>query len=339
MKNELTKTQMMDYLQSVKDLETLKIMQLNAKVQMLEKIRKCEAVINTRNKPKVEARRGVYKGESAEERGTCGFLILAVLIGAICGLVNAAGNSNHTFIVALFLDFGSVIGGTLVGAGIAAGIVLIIDAIVASNHQSQAEAQIEEQYRADLAEAERRNKEIDRSNYLLQQLRDEAWRKIDVYKMQIDRIEQDTLKIKKLLDDYYACNIIYPKFQRKLSYICRFVEYFESGMCDSLTGPNGGYILLDHDIKFGIVCEKLDNISDKLDMIRKEQRELYHAIERCQRSIDDLGNSIDNLTDRMEKHNDKIDDALQNIDYNINVGNEYNRISANYAMHRYIWDR
>jgi peptidoglycan hydrolase CwlO-like protein len=110
-------------------------------------------------------------------------------------------------------------------------------------------------------------------------------------------------------------------------------------MCDSLTGPNGGYILLDHDIKFGVVCEKLDNISDKLDMIRKQQRELYYAIERCQRSIDDLGNSIDNLTDRMEKHNNKIDDALQNIDYNINVGNEYNRISANYAMHRYIWDR
>lgn len=145
-----------------------------------------------------------------------------------------------------------------------------------------------------------------------------AQKQAKLYKMELAIIKEDYQKIKNLLDQYYELNYIYPKY-RKLVYICSIYEYFDSGRCNTLIGPYGAYNLLEQDIKYSKIVDRLDNISDKLDIVIENQQLLYHALNECKRSISSLEDSMNSIGMEINNGLSNIDERLANIEFNTTI--------------------
>lgn len=139
-----------------------------------------------------------------------------------------------------------------------------------------------------------------------------------LYKMELAIIKEDYQKVKNVLDQYYDLNYIYPKY-RKLVYICSIYEYFDSGRCNTLIGPYGAYNLLEQDIKYSKIVDRLDNISDKLDIVIENQQLLYHALNECKRSISSLEDSMNSIGMEINNGLSNIDERLANIEFNTTI--------------------
>lgn len=150
-----------------------------------------------------------------------------------------------------------------------------------------------------------------------------------LYKRELAIIKEDYQKIKNLLDQYYELNYIYPKY-RKLVYICSIYEYFDSGRCNTLIGPHGAYNLLEQDIKYSKIVDRLDNISDKLDIVIENQQVLYHALNECKRSISGLEDSMNSIGMEINNGLSNIDKRLTNIEFNTTIAAQCSEYMAMY---------
>lgn len=95
----------------------------------------------------------------------------------------------------------------------------------------------------------------------------------------ITNIHIDLEDVEKTLKQYYALDIIYPKY-RNLVAISTFIEYLESGRCKSLYGYTGCYNLYEQELKQNIIIGKLEQILLQLDQIKKMQFATYLAIQQ-----------------------------------------------------------
>ncbi len=181
-------------------------------------------------------------------------------------------------------------------------------------------------------EIKQQNEElIQNTNYENQQIkntnaknRHSAWcanNQLTVINKQISILQNSISKTQKHLNDFYSLNIIYPKY-RGLVYICSIYEYFLSGRCSSLIGAYGAYNLLENDIKYAKVLEKLDIIVQKLDEIKQNQIELYNAITETNNQIESLNNSLKNITVSINRQSQSLNDlnyTMSNIEYNSRI--------------------
>ena len=101
------------------------------------------------------------------------------------------------------------------------------------------------------------------------------------------RGEEILASLKKLLRDskknltaLYGANWLYPKY-RTLPAVTTICEYFLSGRCSELTGPNGAYNLYESELRQNIIIGKLENIEQKLDQIQRNQYLLYTEMQRA----------------------------------------------------------
>lgn len=53
--------------------------------------------------------------------------------------------------------------------------------------------------------------------------------------------------------------------------ICQFIQYLESGRCDTLEGPNGCYNLYEQELRQNTIINRLDRIESCLSMIQSNQ--------------------------------------------------------------------
>lgn len=189
--------------------------------------------------------------------------------------------------------------------------------------------EVKENNRKTIKETELRNETIDLENAERKKMALLAKQKAEIYKEELDILKGKYAEIKKLLEKYYDLDYIYPKY-RKLVYICSIYEYFDSGRCDTLTGPYGAYNLLEQDIKYSKIVEKLDVIVDKLDEIIENQRELYSVMRDCTNSIAELANSLDNVGRNVNNIFEGIEEKLSDIEFNSNLTAQYSQYTAMY---------
>lgn len=173
------------------------------------------------------------------------------------------------------------------------------------------------------------NRKIDNNNLKKQQKAKMAIKQYNVFKQEATIISNQYDKIYHLLDKYYSLNVVYPKY-RKMVYMCQIYEYLASGRCETLTGPYGAYNMLENDIKYNIIIEKLDNIISKLDSIIENQRELYNAIQECNRSVNNLHNTLQSIAADYENTSQSISDRLNTIEYNTRITAQCTQYTALY---------
>lgn len=133
-----------------------------------------------------------------------------------------------------------------------------------------------------------------------------------------DNIKKNLDKTSNLLQQYYNVNIIYRKY-RRLPYIASFIEYFESGRCDSFEGHEGAYNILENDIKYDNIIDRMDIIIERLDNISSNQYVLYSGLRECNKNIRQVLNQIINSTNSLEKQINSefnaMDNKLSSIEY------------------------
>ena len=235
------------------------------------------------------------------------FWLLLIVIGLVCAslLCQAWGIDFESdgFIVAYVF-------GTLFSAAIAFipfGLIFALfgfirEKIRANSDFNDAWERAERQYKSELSEQKKLNQQyeqeyeqkvekcqaeiaecdslIAKNNYTISELQASAAKNIA-------DIEDQKSEIRKVLKDIYSVGIIYPKY-RALIPISMFIEYFESGRCQTLKGHEGAYNIYESEVRQDTIISSLANISSKMNVLQERQYMLYSAIKKANRISSDM---------------------------------------------------
>ncbi len=193
-----------------------------------------------------------------------------------------------------------------------------------------------ELYKNELVE---KNKELEKFNnnfqseleeMLLENDRYKQLKAID-YEMQYIRncIKENIIEEKKL----YSYDILYGKYQNYVA-VCSFLDYFKSGRCDALDGPNGAYNIFEQESHSNIIINKLDNILKSLDDIKNNQFYIYNELKNIDDSLNLINGKllVNNILQVVQiTELSKIIDNTNEIAYNTSVSAYYSKIAANSA--------
>ena len=92
---------------------------------------------------------------------------------------------------------------------------------------------------------------------------------------------------RKALNSLYDLNIIFEKY-RNIVAMTTIYEYFASGRCSELEGPNGAYNLYESELRQNLIVTKLDAIIDSLDEIKNNQFVLYKELSKMNTQISEV---------------------------------------------------
>lgn len=100
--------------------------------------------------------------------------------------------------------------------------------------------------------------------------------------------------------DYLSLDVLYPKYAT-LPAVTTIYEYFITGRCSELSGPNGAYNLYESEGRANMIIDKLDNIAEKLDEIKANQYALYRAVESANSQLYTLNDETQKVTRELHK--------------------------------------
>ena len=104
-----------------------------------------------------------------------------------------------------------------------------------------------------------------------------------VFEDQLKRILFDKLNIYKKYRNYYSMNSI--------------AEYFESGRCHSLEGPNGAYNLFELENRLDNIALGVSECVARLDEIKNTNKEIADELQKISRYTQSITKDIDSLVD------------------------------------------
>ena len=117
----------------------------------------------------------------------------------------------------------------------------------------------------------------------------------------MEKLLKDT---RKNLDALYGADWLYPKY-RTLPAVTTICEYFLSGRCSELTGPDGAYNLYEAELRQDVIIGKLEDIAGKLDQIQKNQYLLYTELQKANQTAQDISQNVSSIlksTLKIERH-------------------------------------
>lgn len=153
-------------------------------------------------------------------------------------------------------------------------------------------------------------KEMAKYNEKVQQLKNILEQKQNSLKEKYTQLSELHNQTTEALDNLYSLDIIYPKY-RNIIAVSSISEYFDSGRCDSFTGPNGAYNMYKDELKQNLIINNLESINDNLESIKNNQYSLYeimndnlgyyNAINREITNTDSQILDLTNTTKRLEE--------------------------------------
>ena len=96
------------------------------------------------------------------------------------------------------------------------------------------------------------------------------------------------------LESLYNCGVIYEKYRDPVALAC-FYDYFASGRCATLTGPDGAYNLYESEVRMDLVITKLDVVIKKLEEIKKNQYMLYSVMSAMNQNLNELNRTASEM--------------------------------------------
>lgn len=130
-------------------------------------------------------------------------------------------------------------------------------------------------------------------------------------KNQTFQVTQEKKHTQNALNQIYAVGIIHPKY-RNLVAVASFYDYFDTGRCNTLTGPNGAYAIYEEELRFQRIESRLDVIITKLDEIIDNQQYLGELV----RDANDTLHRIEQTNNRMMKSMKSISKNAELTAYN-----------------------
>jgi hypothetical protein len=96
------------------------------------------------------------------------------------------------------------------------------------------------------------------------------------------------------LESLYNCGVIYEKYRDPVA-LASFYDYFASGRCATLTGPDGAYNLYESEVRMDLVITKLDVVIKKLEDIKKNQYMLYSVMSAMNQNLNELNRTASEM--------------------------------------------
>lgn len=93
----------------------------------------------------------------------------------------------------------------------------------------------------------------------------------------LKRLASSLEETRKILAAYYAKGVIFEKY-RNLVAMTTIYEYFASGRCSELEGPNGAYNLYEQETRQDVVITNLQEINKNLGRIQNNQYVLFKTM-------------------------------------------------------------
>lgn len=147
---------------------------------------------------------------------------------------------------------------------------------------------------------------------------------------EIDEIKTMISKFMHIRKKMHCSNFIFGKYLDYVS-ITTLLEYFESGRCSELKGPEGAYNLYESELKQSLIIDKLDDIIKSLDDIKQSQYLLYSAIKDVEKSVKYLSDETTKIVEvlkNIEKNTTSINMNTAYIAYNTARTAEYAKRNA-----------
>lgn len=98
----------------------------------------------------------------------------------------------------------------------------------------------------------------------------------------------------ELLKQVYEKNIIHPKY-RNLVAIAQIYEYFDTGRCTELEGPNGAYNLYESELRANIIIDNLSEIASQLQTFNRNMSTLTNSIAETNNLLYSIGLSLQKI--------------------------------------------
>ncbi len=214
--------------------------------------------------------------------------------------------------------------------------IIFVIAIVVAKADNDEEYEKMEKYKKDCATIQKENDAIKLNN---EHLKRQCLATIQRLQNESDSIKNNLNTVKKTLSNYYSMNVIYPKY-RNFSCTSSILEYYLSGRCESLTGHEGAYNILENEIRFGLVFTKLDIVIKSLEKIKQNQSLLYEAIEDCNRNISNVSSNLISSANKMSGQiadmNNQISNQLDSINYTNSISARNTQIIKDIEVYNFL---
>lgn len=127
----------------------------------------------------------------------------------------------------------------------------------------------------------------------------------------VSQLEESLKETQQTLDRLYSVGWIFPKYQNYVA-VCSFYEYFLTGRCAILTGPDGAYNLYESELRQNMIVNRLDTIIDSLDDIKENQYTLYTEMKRANKTIEGIGEDVKEILSETKSISDATHIAAAN---------------------------
>ncbi len=292
-----------EYLKNVLELESLRLEQQleledikeKADVDIDKVISKIPVPTKRQfNETAVEDTKSTYLGKGI------GYLLLSIfgllaIVGSIVILVMARGNSAFEIIIIIIcliilaaLDFLGFVKSSSYFSDYKYDETYETKLSRYKTHKQQCLAFYEQQY-----EEEMKMYEIQVSN-----VKRNLVQAKNLLQAKYEELQEIHNKTEETLEKLYDFNIIYPKY-RDIVALSSINEYFDSGRCDSFTGPNGAYNMYENEVKQNLIISNLESICNNLESIKNNQFTLYEIMSNNLKYYRAINNEISNTSSQV----------------------------------------
>ena len=146
-------------------------------------------------------------------------------------------------------------------------------------------------------------------------------------------IEEVKEKIRSLCDvraQLIGLGVIYPKYLDFIA-LTTIAEYFDTGRCSELEGPNGAYNMYESEIRANRVIAQLDQVIASLETIKQNQYRAYSVLSQISRdtaSISDKMTSAVKSLSEISQNTAAIKETGEQIAYNTAKTAYYSKVNA-----------
>ena len=98
-------------------------------------------------------------------------------------------------------------------------------------------------------------------------------------------LEEHLADTRRTLERLYSNDWIYGKY-RNLVAMTTMYEYFITGRCSELAGPDGAYNLYEQETRQNVIISQLDRIGSQLEDIKANQYLLYTEVKKTNELVE-----------------------------------------------------
>ena len=115
-----------------------------------------------------------------------------------------------------------------------------------------------------------------------------------IAKEAVSQLDLPFKETKEALQQLYSKDIIFPKYRNMVA-MCTMYEYFVTGRCTELGGPDGAYNMYETELRQNLIINHLDTIVDNLENIKQNQYTLYQEMCKTNNIMSGISSDIEDI--------------------------------------------